>query len=97
MTGNHYDVIIIGTGAGGGTLAYHLAPSGKRILILERGDYVPREKANWDPQVVNVDAHYNTKESWLNKDGTELHPHGYRIKDETHSASGSVETGVVAK
>src|SRR5436190_428985 len=75
MTDNRYDIIIIGTGAGGGTLAYHLAPSGKRILILERGDYVPREKANWDPQVVNVDAHYNTKESWLDKDGKELHPH----------------------
>ena len=75
MTDNHYDVIIIGTGAGGGTLAYHLAPSGKRILILERGDYVPREKANWDPQTVNVDGHYNTKESWLDKDGKELHPH----------------------
>ena len=43
-SGDHYDVIIIGTGAGGGTLAYHLAPSGKRILLLERGDYVPREK-----------------------------------------------------
>jgi choline dehydrogenase-like flavoprotein len=71
----HYDVIIIGTGAGGGTLAYHLAPSGKRILILERGDYVPREKANWDPQVVNVDAHYNTTETWLDKDGKDLHPH----------------------
>ena len=64
---NRYDVIIIGTGAGGGTLAYHLAPSGQRILILERGDYVPREKANWDPKVVNVDAHYNTKEAWLDK------------------------------
>ncbi len=75
MTDNRYDVIIIGTGAGGGTLAYHLAPSGKRILILERGDYVPREKANWDPQVVNVDAHYNTKESWLDKDCKDLHPH----------------------
>ncbi len=75
MTDNRYDIIIIGTGAGGGTLAYHLAPSGKRILILERGDYVPREKANWDPQVVNVDAHYNTKEFWLDKDGKELHPH----------------------
>ena len=62
---NHYDVIIIGTGAGGGTLAYHLAPSGKRILILERGGYVPREKGNWDPKVVNVDGHYNTKEGWL--------------------------------
>jgi len=43
---NHYDVIIIGTGAGGGTLAYKLAPSGKKILLLERGDYVPREKDN---------------------------------------------------
>jgi len=75
MTNHHYDVIIIGTGAGGGTLAYRLAPSGKRILILERGDYVPREKANWDPQLVNVDAHYNTKEAWLDKDGKPLHPH----------------------
>ena len=72
---NRYDVIIIGTGAGGGTLAYHLAPSGQRVLILERGDYVPREKANWDPKVVNVDAYYNTKETWLDKEGNDLHPH----------------------
>ena len=47
----HYDVIIIGTGPGGGTLAHALAPSGKRILLLERGDYLPREKDNWDPDV----------------------------------------------
>ena len=47
MSENHrYDVIIIGTGAGGGTLAYRLAPSGKKILLLERGDFVPREKQN---------------------------------------------------
>jgi choline dehydrogenase-like flavoprotein len=72
---NHYDVIIIGSGAGGGTLAYRLAPSGKRILIIERGDYVPREKDNWNPQAVNVDGKYNTKESWRDKDGKELHPH----------------------
>src|SRR5690349_20874384 len=72
---NQFDVIIIGTGAGGGTLAYHLAPSGKRILILERGDYVVREKDNWNPQVVNVDAKYNTKETWRDRDGKELHPH----------------------
>ena len=44
----HYDVIIIGTGAGGGTLAHRLAPSGKRILLLERGGYLPREPENWD-------------------------------------------------
>ncbi len=72
---NHYDVIIIGSGAGGGTLAYRLAPSGKKILILERGDFVPREKANWDPKLVNVEGKYQTKEHWYDKDGKSLHPH----------------------
>jgi choline dehydrogenase-like flavoprotein len=71
----HYDIIIIGTGAGGGTLAYALAPSGKRILILERGGYVPREKDNWDSRAVNVDARYHTKELWKDKEGKPLHPH----------------------
>ena len=72
---NHYDVVIIGSGAGGGTLAYHLAPSGKKILILERGDFVPREKANWDPKLVNLEGKYQTKEHWYDKDGRPLHPH----------------------
>jgi choline dehydrogenase-like flavoprotein len=71
----HYDVIIIGTGAGGGTLAHRLAPTGKRILILERGDYLPREKDNWDSRAVNVVAKYHTKEVWKDKDGKPLHPH----------------------
>ena len=70
-----FDVIIIGTGAGGGTLAYALASSGKRILLLERGDYVPREKDNWSPRAVNVDAKYHTKEIWRDQDGKPLHPH----------------------
>jgi choline dehydrogenase-like flavoprotein len=72
---NHYDVIIIGTGAGGGTLAYALADTGKRILLLERGDYVRREKENWDSRAVNAEARYNTKEKWRDQDGKELHPH----------------------
>ncbi len=72
---NHYDVIIIGTGAGGGTLLHRLAPTGKRILVLERGDFVPREKANWDSRAVNVEAKYNTKEVWYDKEGKPLHPH----------------------
>ena len=72
---NHYDVIIIGSGAGGGTLTYHLASSGKRILLLERGDYVPREKDNWNSRAVNAEGKYNTKESWRGMDGKELHPH----------------------
>ena len=72
---NHYDVIVIGSGAGGGTLTYHLASSGKRILLLERGDYVPREKDNWNSRAVNAEGKYNTKELWHDKDGKELHPH----------------------
>jgi choline dehydrogenase-like flavoprotein len=71
----HYDVIIIGSGAGGGTLAYALAGSGKRILVLERGGYVPREKENWDSAAVNLAARYNTREVWRDKDGNALHPH----------------------
>ena len=72
---NHYDVIIIGSGAGGGTLAFRLAPSGLRILILERGGYVPREKDNWSPRAVNVEAKYHTKEVWHTPDRHALHPH----------------------
>ena len=71
----HYDVIIIGTGAGGGTLARRLAPSGKRILLLERGGFVPREKDNWISRLVNLEGKYQTKEVWHDKDGKELHPH----------------------
>lgn len=74
-TNNHYDVIIIGTGAGGGTLAYKLAPSGKSILLLERGDYVPREKDNWSTRAVNLEGKYNTKETWYDAGGGALHPH----------------------
>ena len=54
----HYDVIIIGTGPGGGTLAYKLAPSGKKILLLERGGYLPREKDNWSSKTVFIDNKY---------------------------------------
>src|SRR3990172_6993282 len=71
---DNYDVIIIGTGAGGGTLAYSLASSGKRILLLERGDYVPREKDNWDTRAVVKEGKYHTKEGWHDKDGKEFHP-----------------------
>jgi choline dehydrogenase-like flavoprotein len=70
---NLYDVIIIGSGAGGGTLAYKLAPSGKRVLLLERGPYVPREKENWDSREVNVEARYHIKEPWFDEDGEEFH------------------------
>ena len=69
-----YDAIIIGTGAGGGTLALHLAEAGKKILILERGPFMPQEKLNWDTSAVFLDNRYHTKETWIAKDGKDLHP-----------------------
>jgi choline dehydrogenase-like flavoprotein len=71
---NPYDAIVIGTGAGGGTLALHLARAGKNILILERGPFLPQEKLNWDTQAVFLDNRYHTKETWQDKDGKDLHP-----------------------
>ncbi len=71
----HYDIAIIGTGAGGGTLLHALAGRGKRILVLERGDYVPREKANWSTRAVNLEARYQTREVWRDREGRPLHPH----------------------
>jgi choline dehydrogenase-like flavoprotein len=69
-----YDVIIIGTGAGGGTLARHLAPSGKRILLLERGDWLPREPENWQSHDVFVDNRYVSDDTWYDDQGKSFQP-----------------------
>jgi choline dehydrogenase-like flavoprotein len=69
-----YDVIIIGTGAGGGTLARHLAPSGQRILLLERGDWLPREPGNWLAQDVFVDNRYVSEDTWYDEKGKAFQP-----------------------
>ncbi|MGA9284365.1 MAG: GMC family oxidoreductase [Solirubrobacteraceae bacterium] len=69
-----YDVIIIGSGAGGGTLARHLAPSGKRILLLERGDWLPREPQNWSAADVFVDNRYVSPDTWYDADGKPFQP-----------------------
>ncbi len=70
----HFDIIIIGTGAGGGTLAWKLAPTGKRILILERGDFLPKEKENWDPLAV-AQGRYKTTEMWRDQAGAPFSPY----------------------
>jgi choline dehydrogenase-like flavoprotein len=71
---DRYDVIIIGTGAGGGTLAHTLAPTGKRILLLERGDFLPRELDNWDPAPVFVGGRYISPDTWYDSDGKPFRP-----------------------
>lgn len=74
MAVDHYDIIVIGTGPGGASLAHRLAPTDKRILLLERGDYLPRSQANWDAKTVFVDAAYQAKETWYGADGRTFHP-----------------------
>jgi len=74
MSDDHYDLIVIGSGPGGASLAHKLAPTGKRILLLERGDYLPRSRANWDSQTVFVDAAYQAREIWYGADGRQFHP-----------------------
>ena len=71
---DRYDVIVIGTGAGGGTLAHTLAASGKRILLLERGNFLPRETQNWEPEPVFVDGRYISPDTWYDADGTPFQP-----------------------
>jgi choline dehydrogenase-like flavoprotein len=70
----HYDVIIIGSGPGGASVAHRLAATGKRILLLERGDYLPRTQKNWDAQAVFVDAAYQAPETWYDSRGRSFHP-----------------------
>jgi len=69
-----YDVIIVGSGAGGGTLAHRLAPSGKRILLLERGGWLPREPQNWNSEAVFIDGRYISEDRWYDSDGKPFQP-----------------------
>lgn len=74
---NHYDIIIIGAGAGGGTVAYSLAVTGKRILILERGGYLPKEEDNWNPDAIFHRKKYQITEKWLDKDDQGFIPQAF--------------------
>jgi choline dehydrogenase-like flavoprotein len=70
----NYDLIIVGTGAGGGTLAYALRDSGMRILLIERGDYLPQEEENWNPRIVFDKRRYKPDEVWYDPEGKPFHP-----------------------
>jgi choline dehydrogenase-like flavoprotein len=90
MNTEHYDIVIIGTGAGGGTLAHRLAPSGKRILLLERGDYLRREPENWDSREVFVKSRYKAPEEWYDGQGQPFHPGAHYYVGGNTKAYGAV-------
>jgi choline dehydrogenase-like flavoprotein len=72
---DHYDILIIGSGAGGGTMAHALAPTGARLLVVERGGVVPQEAENWDPTAVWKHLRYRTRERWLDAAGGTFLPY----------------------
>lgn len=70
-----FDIVIIGSGAGGGTMLHALAGTSARILVVERGDFVPQEAENWDPVAVWKHLRYQTRETWLDRDGRAFRPY----------------------
>src|SRR5262249_54885076 len=74
---DEFEIIVIGSGAGGGTLAHTLAPSGKRILLLERGDFLTKELGNWNPGEVFVDGKYISPDTWYDGNGTPFQPQSH--------------------
>ena len=68
------DVVIVGSGMGGGTLAWGLARRGIKVLVVERGDYLPREPQNWSPTEVFKNRRYKPDERWLDEGGGEFRP-----------------------
>ncbi len=72
---HRYDIIIIGSGAGGGTIAHALSTTGARILVIERGDFIPQEEENWNPEAVWKHLRYRINEHWLDERGREFRPY----------------------
>ncbi len=72
--GAHFDIVIVGSGAGGGTLARHLGASGLKILVLERGDWLPQEPQNWDAEEVFQKGRYVSKDTWFDKHNKPFQP-----------------------
>ena len=69
-----HDIVIVGSGAGGATLAHELADTGLNIVILERGKPIESGPENWDPRAVFVDRKYRTTDVWYDKHGHPFHP-----------------------
>lgn len=72
------DIAIVGSGMGGGTVAWALRHAGLRVLVIERGDFLPREMANTSPTAVFAERRYANAEMWVNaSNGKEFKPGVY--------------------
>jgi choline dehydrogenase-like flavoprotein len=59
------DIAIIGAGIGGATLAWALRDTGAKVLVIEQGDFLPRERENWSPRAVHTLGRYKNSAEWI--------------------------------
>ena len=71
------DVVIIGSGMGGATLAAALAPSGRRILVLERGEHLRSSRQDRDADAIFDDGVFRPKETWVDGQDQPFNPGNY--------------------
>ena len=88
---SHFDVVIIGSGAGGGTLARTLVEAGVKVLVLERGDWLPREPQNWDPVEVFQKERYVSADVWFDGQGRPFQPGSHYVVGGATNDFGFVE------
>ena len=65
MTNEAYDAIIIGSGAGGASVAYSLVQAGKRVLLLEKGDFLPHDCSTLDVKTVFKEGKFKNHDQWV--------------------------------
>jgi choline dehydrogenase-like flavoprotein len=71
------DIVIIGSGIGGATIASGLAPTGANILILEAGERLADRPENRDQRAIFQRGHFRPKENWFEADGRPFNPGNY--------------------
>ncbi len=71
------DVIIIGSGIGGATMAAALSSSGRRVLVLEKGDHLRPSVHDRDAHAIFAKGHYRPDEQWLDGQGRAFNPGNY--------------------
>jgi len=77
MSTEQYDVIIVGSGAGGSAAAYRLTQSGQRVLLLEKGGHLPRDGSTLDVKTVFNEGRFKNQVEWSDGDGNTFIPGEY--------------------
>ncbi|MDT8388067.1 MAG: GMC family oxidoreductase [Thiogranum sp.] len=72
-----FDVIIIGSGAGGSAAAYSLVNAGQRVLLLEKGDHLPRDGSTLDVEQVFRQGRFRNQQAWVDRRKRALVPEEY--------------------